>query len=345
MDVVLSADQERHAPQWWVVRGRRQTCPERPERAESLAVAARAAGYRLIAADAAGPAPRQAVHDPRYLEFLESAHRRWQAQADAGPEVVPSIHPGRHFDAYPASIVGQAGWHMADTSCPIGPDTWQAACAAADAAVHATELVLRGAPSAYALCRPPGHHAFADRAGGFCYLNNSAIAAALAATRTGGRVAVLDVDVHHGNGTQSIFYDRSDVLTVSLHCATDDFYPFFAGHADETGEAAGTGFNLNLPLARGTGDAAYLAVLDQALARIRGFDPAVLVVALGLDAFVGDPFAALAVTTPGFGEIARQIAALDRPTVLIQEGGYPCVELGMNLVSFLRGFEQGQAGR
>jgi acetoin utilization deacetylase AcuC-like enzyme len=226
---------------------------------------------------------------------------------------------------------------MTDTSCPISAATWGSALASAGSALHAADLVLGGARAAYALCRPPGHHAFAELAGGFCYLNNSAIAAERLAN-AGRRMAVLDIDLHHGNGTQGLFYARGDVLTVSIHADPVRFYPFFWGYAGETGEDEGEGANLNLPLARGTGDAGFLAALDTALARIAAFGADTLVLALGLDAHEDDPFAGLAVTTPGFARIGGAIAALSLPTVIVQEGGYLCPALGDNLEAVLKGF-------
>ncbi len=197
--------------------------------------------------------------------------------------------------------------------------------------------MLGGAASAYALCRPPGHHAFADLAGGFCFMNNTAIAAERC-VRAGRRVAILDVDLHHGNGTQGIFYARGDVLCVSIHADPARYYPFFWGHAHERGEGAGLGANLNLPIPRGTGDDGFLEALGPGLARIRSFAADLLVVALGLDAYEGDPFGGLAVTTPGFARIAEAAAGLGLPTIIVQEGGYLCPELGDNLERFLGAF-------
>jgi acetoin utilization deacetylase AcuC-like enzyme len=201
--------------------------------------------------------------------------------------------------------------------------------------------LLDGERSAYVLSRPPGHHAFGDLAGGFCFLNNSGIAAER--LLAGGlRPAILDVDVHHGNGTQGIFYHRRDVLTVSIHADPERFYPFFWGHAQERGVGEGLGYNLNLPLQRGTGDDDFLATLEVALARIDSFGADVIVVALGLDAFVGDPFKGLAVTTEGFGRIGAAIAKRGLPCLFVQEGGYLCEELGENLTSVLGGFSAAQ---
>ncbi len=338
MKVVFDPRQLGHAPRQFLVRGQWQACPEMPLRGEALLAAARAGGHEVVAPEAHGPAPWAAVHSADYLSFLENAHARWRALPGAAAEVVPNVHPVRRGGVYPASVVGQAGWHMADTACPLTAESWPAIQASANSAVHAAELVLAGAGAVYALCRPPGHHAYADMAGGFCYLNNTAIAAQHLRRRAG-RVAIVDVDLHHGNGTQGIFYARGDVLTVSVHAEPSGFYPFFWGYAEERGEGAGAGCNLNLPLALGSGDDEFLAALDQGLAAVRAFKPEALVVALGLDAYAGDPLAGLAVSTEGFRAIAGRLAALGLPSVLVQEGGYPTAELGTNLAVFLEGFE------
>ena len=316
--------------------------PEKPERAERL-LAAVSGGHELVPPRSFGLGPIAAVHSPDYLRFLESAHRDWSRMRGAGPEVIPNAHPGRRMTSRPNGVVGLAGWHMADGACPIGEGTWAAARAGADCALTAADLVLGGERAAYALCRPPGHHAFADMAGGFCFLNNVAIAAEHMRGRHR-RVAILDVDVHHGNGTQGIFYRRRDVFFCSLHGDPASFYPFFAGYAHERGEGDGLGYNLNLPLAPGTGDEGWLAALDQALDALRLYAPDALLVSLGLDAQENDPLGVLKFTTTGFGEAGQRIARLGAPTLLVQEGGYLCAELGANLASFLAGFEAGLAG-
>ena len=346
MRVVFDQRQLAHAPSRFLVRGEWKPCPEIPRRGEVLAAAAREAGHEIVEPAAHGAAPWAAVHGADYLEFLETAHARWRALPGTGPEVVPNVHPVRRAGGYPAAVVGQAGWHMADTSCPIGAGTWDAACAASDAAVHASRLVVTGkAREAYALCRPPGHHAASDMAGGFCYLNHVAIAAAdalprLAAQGRPARVAILDVDAHHGNGTQAIFYARDDVYFVSVHGDPGSFYPFFAGYAEERGAGRGTGYNLNLPLPAGVNDDAYLATLDAALEAIAAYGPSYLVVSAGLDTFGGDPLGDFALTTPGFARIGAQIAQLGLPTLFVQEGGYAIDDLGRNVVSLLGGFEE-----
>jgi acetoin utilization deacetylase AcuC-like enzyme len=341
MKTFFADEQRRHDPKAFLSSGAPQPNPEKPERVERLLAGAKAAGCAIERPRDYGLGPIAAVHTPEYLEFLQYIFERWQRIEGASAEVIPNIHPLSRTDGYPASAVGQAGYHMADTACPISAETFHSACWSAWVAVAATEAVQSGEPAAYALCRPPGHHAFADVAGGFCFINNSAIAAQRL-RKQAARVAILDVDLHHGNGTQGIFYARPDVLTVSLHADPVRFYPFFWGHADERGEGPGLGYNFNLPLARKSGDAAFLEALDVAFQRIRAFAPEALVVALGLDAFEGDPFGGLSVTTPGFSRIGASIAGLGLPTVIVQEGGYLCDELGDNLTAFLTGFDGGK---
>ena len=337
MKVFYAEEQKRHDPKAFLSSGAPKPNPEQPERVERLLAGAKAAGLVLARPQNHGLWPIAAIHTPEYLDFLERIYERWRRIEGASDEVIPNIHPIARGGSYPASAVGQAGYHMADTSCPISADTWESSCWSAWSAVEASDAVLGGEVAAYALCRPPGHHAFADVAGGFCFLNNSAIAAQRLRSRHD-RVAILDVDLHHGNGTQGVFYARADVLTVSLHADPARFYPFFWGHADERGKGPGLGYNLNLPLPRKSGDKAFLEALEVGLRRIRSFAPGALVVALGLDAFEGDPFGGLSVTTPGFARIAEAIGALRLPTVIVQEGGYLCDPLGDNLTSFLTGF-------
>jgi acetoin utilization deacetylase AcuC-like enzyme len=334
MKAVFDARQWHHDPQHFMANGRVLPSPEQPERIRRLMAGAEAAGCAFQAPADAGLAPLAAVHSAEYLDFLHTIHARWQRIPEAGPEVIPNIHPANRTDSYPRSAVGQAGYHQADTACPIGAGTWEAAYWSAQSAVAGADLVAGGDRAAYVLARPPGHHAYADLAGGFCFLNNAAIAAQRLCAR-GLRPAILDIDVHHGNGTQGIFYARGDVLTVSIHADPARFYPFFWGHAQERGDGAGLGCNLNLPLPRGTGDAAYLETLTVALRRVAAFGADVLVVALGLDAHVDDPFRGLAVTTPGFAAIGAALADTELPVLLVQEGGYLSDALADNLQAVL----------
>jgi acetoin utilization deacetylase AcuC-like enzyme len=341
MKIVYTDKHAQHDPQTFIVRGVKQRSAEQPERATRLLAAAKGAGHEILPPGSYSAAPAATVHTPEYLDFLQIAAREWAKLPGASEEVVPNMHPARAHASYPKALAGRAGWHQADMGCPIGPHTWDAALASSEVAVTATDLVMNGAREAYALCRPPGHHAFADMAGGFCFLNNTAIAAQRLRGRHE-RVAILDVDVHHGNGTQGIFYERDDVLTVSIHADPAHYYPYFWGNAHETGAGKGLGYNLNLPQPLGSGDAPWLAAGDKALARIREFAPTALVVALGLDASESDPLQGLKVTGAGFHAMAEKVSSLGLPTVLVQEGGYLSDDLGRNLVQFLGGFEAGR---
>jgi acetoin utilization deacetylase AcuC-like enzyme len=339
MKAVFHETQRAHDPKHFLSSGAPQPNPEQPARIDALLGAVRAMGLAVQSPADHGLRPIATIHTAEYLRFLRSIHTRWQRIPGASAEVIPNIHPDRRTAGYPKSAVGQAGYHQADTACPISAETWPSAYWSAQTAVTAADLVIAGESAAYALCRPPGHHAFADLAGGFCFLNNTAIAAGHC-RRAGLRPAILDVDLHHGNGTQGIFYACGDVLTVSIHADPARYYPFFWGYAQERGEGPGLGANLNLPIPRGTGDEGFLAALEPAAERIGDFGADVLILALGLDAFAGDPFGGLAVTTPGFARIAATAAELGLPTIIVQEGGYLCPELGDNLRSFLSGFAE-----
>jgi acetoin utilization deacetylase AcuC-like enzyme len=345
MKVFHSDAQAGHAPLRYALGQEVVPAREVPSRIDELLVSLRAEGHSIHAPRDHGLAPLRRVHADDYLEFLRTAHARWCEVFPSGPRadwVVPYAFPNRHMQARPGSVLGQAGHYLSSTTSPIGAGTWAAILGAAHCAVDGADALLAGEDAAYALCRPPGHHAYADVGAGFCYVNNAAVAAdRLAAAR--GRVAVLDVDVHHGNGTQGLFYERGDVLFVSVHADPDRGYPFFAGRADETGRGAGAGFNLNLPLPIGTTDVPWLDAIGTGLRRIRDFDPAAVVVSLGLDAYEKDPSALLAITTEGFAAAGRAIgAALGVPVLLVQEGGYAVDDLGRNLSAFLGGFEAGR---
>ena len=239
-----------HQPPEIISRGKAVPHWEVAARADSLLKALKAGGHKVEQPEPAGLGPVAAVHDPGYLNFLETAWRRWQELPDPPPSVQPNTSPGRHMTGLPTGVLGQAGYYIATNSAPIVEGTWSAALAAADAAVSAARAVLDGDDVAYACCRPPGHHAYSDTAGGFCYLNNVAIAATEMLQELP-RVAILDVDVHHGNGTQGIFYRRKDVFFCSLHGNPAEYFPFYAGYAHERGEGEGLGYNLNLPQDKG----------------------------------------------------------------------------------------------
>lgn len=327
-----------HAPGFFLMRGVLRPNFEVPARAAALREGLRALGIAPETPALPERAALESVHAPDYLDWLRDAHAEWAALPGSGGEVVSNIHPSPEMIAQGARpstrAVGKAGWYTADTACPVGPGTYEAARAAAGCALAAAEVAARGGV-AYALCRPPGHHAYAARAGGHCYINNAALAAQALREAGAGRVAVLDIDSHHGNGTQGVFWTRPDVLTVSIHADPDAYYPWFVGHAAETGAGDGAGFNLNLPQPMGTADEAWLEAVAAGIARIRAFGAEALVVSLGFDASEHEPLAALRVTEEGFAHAGAAIAALGLPSAIIQEGGYNTEVIGTLLARFL----------
>jgi acetoin utilization deacetylase AcuC-like enzyme len=340
MKCVFAAEQRLHNPRSFIVAGKPAPMPESVERIDMLLE-----GLALLNLSTFEPEPvnlqeLERVHTPRYLEFLQTLRQRWSHQREASDYPIPNVHAlGRDSlppPNYPDSVVGQVGWHFGDGSAPFGDGTLEAALASAATAKHAAGLVAEGERLAYALCRPPGHHASADMAAGFCYFNNAAFAAAHL-RELGHRVAILDIDVHHGNGTQAIFYCDPTVLTASIHVDPARFYPFFWGYAHERGYGPGEGSNLNLPLARGTIDVEFLDAVDAALESVKSHHPDILVLAAGLDTAEDDPFKGFAVTRAGFERIGKRIRAADLPVVAIQEGGYPSPSLAGNLAALLSG--------
>ena len=281
-----------------------------------------------------GLGPIQAVHDKDYIEFLASCWNEWQASEAADKSVLlPATFALRRHPQKPTGLLGRAGYYLMDLSACIVEGTYGAALASANCALSAAEAVSNGERVAFALCRPPGHHAGKDYAGGYCFINNASVAANWLAQQ--GQVALLDIDYHCGNGTQDIFYDRPDVLTISIHADPNFEYPHFWGYAEETGTGPGLGFHKNIPLAKGTDDARYLSALEEALTLIRRYKPKHLVVSAGMDIYADDPLGTIKVTTQGIGEIGKRIASLGLPTVVVMEGGYANEMLGRNVVAFL----------
>ena len=328
-------------------RGRLVPCHETSQRLDHVLAELRQRGVGPLRtpADDAGTldAVLAQIHAPRYLHFIAHAWDEWVAldetnvERDALPSVWPA--PGMRFDVLPDNFAARLGLFSFDAGTPLTSGSWIAARTGAACAIEAARCVSGGERSAFALSRPPGHHAGADFFGGYCFLNNAALAAQ--ALRDGGarRVAVLDVDYHHGNGTQAIFDARSDVLTVSIHGDPRTEYPFFLGHADERGTGAGAGLNLNLPLPRGTDFARWRSTLREGLDAIRTFGADALVVALGVDTFEGDPISGFRLRSADYLQVGAEIAGAKLPTVFVFEGGYAAAEVGVNTVNVLEGFE------
>jgi acetoin utilization deacetylase AcuC-like enzyme len=284
------------------------------------------------------------VHAQRYVDFLAGAWDEWVAldPANAQRDAIPSYWPIRTFrsDVLPASFPARMGLFSFDAGSPLTSGTWTAARAGAHCALAAANAVANGQRAAFALTRPPGHHAGADFFGGYCFLNNAAIAAQALRDSGVARVAVLDIDFHHGNGTQAIFYDRADVFVASVHGDPRTEYPYYLGYADERGEGEGLGFNLNLPLARGSSFALWREALAQALMAIKAFDAQALVVSLGVDTFSGDPVAGFGLRSPDYLGVGEDLGAAGLPTAFVFEGGYAVAEIGVNAVNVLDGFKQ-----
>lgn len=341
-----------HAGQFEMFRGQLVPCHEVPSRVDFvLAELQRRALGPVTAPVLDAPslaasglyAALAAVHQPRYLSFIETAWNEWVAlnPAHAAQDALPSAWPVRGFraDVEPRNFAARMGLYSFDAGSPLTAGTWAAAQAGAACALAAANAVRDGAPSAFALTRPPGHHAGPDFFGGYCFINNAAVAAHTLRQRFD-RVAVLDVDYHHGNGTQSIFYGRPDVFTISIHGDPRTEYPFFLGHADERGEGAGVGANLNLPLPRGTGFDVWHAALHTACQAVTDFGAQALVVPLGVDTFAGDPISGFGLHTADYLTVGQTLARLGLPTVFTFEGGYAVAEVGINTVNVLEGFKQ-----
>lgn len=327
--------QNRHVPQTYLSRGQMRTPQEIPARTQHILAGLESLGIAAEEPVDHGMTVINRVHDLSYLRFLESAHRRWQAVPDDwGDEVMSNVfvRPAQP----PRGILAEAAWHLADGSCPVGEHTWSAAYWSAQTALSAADALLSGDKAAYALCRPPGHHARRDAAGGFCYLNNAAIATEALKSRFD-RIAILDPDMHHGQGLQEIFYRRDDVLYVSIHGDPTDFYPVVTGHPEERGEGAGEGFNINLPMPHGSSELTFFERLNEAVQAIALYQPDAIVVTLGFDIFELDPQAKVAVTSEGIHRLGRTVAAFGLPLLIVQEGGYYLEGLEENTRQFFSG--------
>lgn len=334
MQVVWSARQMLHAGARFVRAGEIVPSPETPERAAFILAALKARDHLVVEPLDLGLQPILAAHDADFVAFLQTAHEAWTDFAGADAVAMPNVHPRGLNALRPSGPVGLLGWHTGDMACEFTAGTWSAAYESAQTATTAAQLIAAQDKNVYALCRPPGHHAGRDRAMGFCYLNNAAIAAE-ELRKTFSRVAILDVDVHHGNGTQDIFYERGDVYFASIHGDPDQYYPFYWGYADQTGAGAGERATLNAPFPVGSDDGPFLDALAIALDGVRRFSSQALVLSLGVDASIHDPHGRHAVSDDGFRRMAERIAALRLPTVIVQEGGYASAELGAIVADIL----------
>ncbi len=340
MITVYSDDHRLHAAKNELIDGTLKPAVETPERADIILARVRETGLgEVLAPEDFGIETLGRVHDSRYLLFLETAWGLWR-ETGRDYDALPLAWPVRGMRAIePEEIDGKLSYFSFDAGAPITSGTWPAVRASANVALTASRIVGDGERVAFGLCRPPGHHAASDYCGGYCFLNNAAIAAQWLRDQGAERVSILDIDYHHGNGTQSIFYDRADVQFVSLHADPKQEYPFFLGYSDEIGQGAGEGFNVNYPMEWGTGFDVWGQALKDACQEVASFAPDAVVVSLGVDTFEKDPISQFRLKSPDFTETGRIIAGLDLPTVFLMEGGYAVSEVGVNAVNVLTGFE------
>jgi acetoin utilization deacetylase AcuC-like enzyme len=318
-----------------------QPCFEMPSRADRVLARIHHVGMgEVCAPQAFGLAPVRRVHDAGYVNFLSTAWQEWAATGRTH-DALPLVWPvrGLRTDRIPEDIDGKLGYYSMDAGVPVTPGTWTAVQDSADVALTGAKLLHDGTSSVFSLCRPPGHHAAANYMGGYCYLNNAAIAAQYLLDQGCERVAILDVDYHHGNGTQSIFYQRSDVLFASIHADPRVEYPSFLGYADETGEGPGQGFNANYPLGHGTDWQGYALALADACRQIAAYAPQALIVSLGVDTFEKDPISRFLLKNDDYLRMGEAIGALKRPTLFVMEGGYAVDDIGVNAINVLTSFE------
>ncbi|WP_269583866.1 histone deacetylase family protein [Roseibium sp. Sym1] len=341
MKTVFSDIQLAHAPAQEISDGELKPAVEIPSRAEIVLKTIRDRGVGDVVAPQDFPArPLQRVHSPDYVSFLEGFWDLWTAAGRTG-EAFPFVWPIRSLrqDVQVNHIDGLLGRYSMDAGTPLGEHTYRAARASADTALTAAKMVLDGAPSVFSLCRPPGHHAGFDFFGGYCFFNNAAVAAQYLRDYGLHRVAILDVDYHHGNGTQALFYDRPDVLFLSLHADPKDEYPYFLGYSDETGEHAGTGFTRNWPLPLGTDWESYSLALEEACRWLLVYKPEAMIVSLGLDCYENDPISGFRFKSEDFLRLGQRLKKVGVPTIFLMEGGYAVDALGTNCVNVLEGFE------
>ncbi|MFM2422672.1 MAG: hypothetical protein RL291_1202 [Pseudomonadota bacterium] len=351
MKLYFSPDQLKHQPQQYFRFGKVGTPVENPNRMETLADALARLGLDRRTPEDKGRAPLLKVHTQDYVAFLEEIFPLWQKLPSAGPEAFPNVHPYRgagpdfvrHDRPRNTGAIGRIGYHVGDMSCAIGAGTWAAAYASAQTAINGAQAIRSGDRSAFALCRPPGHHCYRDRANGFCFLNNAAIAAEIL-REVFPRVAILDFDTHHGDGTQAIFYQRGDVLVASCHTDPTDYYPHFAGFADETGAGPGEGANLNIPLLPKSDNAVFIAAVNKLAEAVEQFGADALIVSAGWDAHRDDPLSELHVTTEAYARIGERLGRLGLPTLIVQEGGYSLAAIAEAAPAFVTAFLSSHKG-
>ncbi len=339
MRVVYAEQHSMHDPANAIIDGKRFGSEDSPDRALSILHAVQNYPFGPVFEPTDhGLFPILSVHTQDYIDYLQSAYQQNHITNSQDTAVIPETFAPRNTRRKPANFLGLPGYYCFGTGTPLLEHTWEAAYWSAQCALTAADFVLAGDRVAYAICRPPGHHAASNLFGGLCYLNNAAIAAKYMQAGCQSGLAILDIDYHHGTGTQEIFYSDPSVLYVSIHANPDDDYPYYWGTEEEIGEGVGLGFNHNIPLPQGTGDDVYLAALDQALDVIKIYAPSRLIISAGFDTALGDPIGGFCLTEACLAEVGRRIAGLSRPALIVQEGGYLVQRLGDFTTTFLRAF-------
>ncbi|MCY4050245.1 MAG: histone deacetylase family protein [Gammaproteobacteria bacterium] len=315
---------------------------ERPERMDYVLKQINATGLgEIMKPEEFSMEPILRIHDTRFVDFLQTCWDKWKKSGYVG-EAIPTIQPVRGMQKrIPEHIEGQLGYFSLSAETSVSAGTWEAALASAKVALTAQKQINEGEYSAFALCRPPGHHAATDMLGGYCFFNNAAICAQAFLDQGAQRVAILDVDFHHGNGTQSIFYERQDVMYLSLHGDPQHAFPHFLGYSDETGQYSGEGFNFNYPMPPNTTYSEWFKALEDSCSKIKNYAPDTLIVSLGVDTYEEDPISFFKLKSDDFQHYGRYLATLGLPTVFLMEGGYAIEKIGLNTVNVLVGFEEG----
>ena len=340
MQTFYSEDHRLHHANAELNNGQLMPCFEKPSRADMVLEQVKRTGLGPISGPQDfGLAPIKRVHSPDFVDFIQQAWERWSALGREHDMLPLAWPPRRMPPRCPEDIDGQLGYYSFDAGAPLTAGSWQAIYSSAQVALSAQAHLCAGAKSAFALCRPPGHHAGIDYMGGYCYLNNAAIAAQAMLDQGASKVAILDVDFHHGNGTQDIFYQRPDVLFTSIHGDPRNEYPCFAGYADECGEGTGLGYNHNYPLPAGSDWSVWSQALRDALRQIAGFGADYLIVSLGVDTYMADPISSFKLDSPDYLKMGKLIAGLGLPTLFVMEGGYAVEEIGINAVNVLTAFD------
>ena len=342
MLTVYSNDHQLHRGKYEFGEGELLPCFECPERADLVIQAVRDAGLgEIVEPEEFGVDPVLRIHDKDFVDFLGDAWDLWTAAGRSG-DALPFTWPGRGMrQTVPEHIDGKLSYYSFDASSPIMSGTWQAVRTSANVALTGAAHLRAGEHCVFSACRPPGHHAATDYIGGYCYLNNVAIAAQKLLDEGASKIAILDIDYHHGNGTQSIFYDRDDVLFASIHGDPQQEFPYFLGYAEETGNGKGEGFNLNLPLRWQSKAELWVDALEQALSRIAAYQPDYLLISLGVDTYIEDPISEFRLTTEDYLTVGKRIAKLGLPMLFVLEGGYAVDAIGVNATNVLRTANEG----